>query len=263
MQIAMMLLMSLLSEIKIQPVVEYGDWTPPTSATPFVGIWHNRGPVGIRYVTMNDNVVSKVGGLSIAKDKIDINLNGKTIWTDGVGVYGYDGIDGQLATELLASGKTPESRAISRKGMLEEWAIPESVTIRNGTIVAPVLTNLPKEVLKIGTNVTYVTEGPVVGDDEKLPITYRAVSRGNNPAEITNLQWTVSDPAKATWEPRVATDPPAVAGYFVPVGPIGVVRLTATGVNRKNQPVTGFLDIQIIPGAATVIVIESLPPIDR
>ena len=79
----MLLLLGFFSEIEIKPVVEYGNWTPPTAATPFVGIWHNRGPVGIRYVTMQNNVVSKVGGLSIAKDRIDINLNGKTIWTEG------------------------------------------------------------------------------------------------------------------------------------------------------------------------------------
>lgn len=253
----------LTSFIEIKPVVEYGDWTPPKSATPFVGIWHNRGPVGLRNVTMPDNVVSKVGGLSIAKDLIDINLNGKTIWTDGVGIYGYDGIDGKLATELLASGKTPESRAISRQGMLEEWAVPQTVTVRNGTIVAPVLTNLNKEVLTVGGNLTYVTVGPVVGDDEKLPITFRAVTRGGNPADVNNIEWTVDDPAMATWEPRAATDPEAIAGYLVPVGPIGMVTLTAIGTNSKGQPITGTLDVQIVPGAATIIVVESLPPVER
>jgi len=249
--------------IEIKPIVEYGDWEPPRSAAPFVGIWHNRGTVGTLNVTLPDNVVSSVGGLSIAKDRININLNGKTVWTDGVGVYGYDGIEGKLATDLLATGKTPESRAISRQGILTEWAIPAAVNIRNGTIVAPRLTNLPKEVLTVGTGITYVTVGAVIGDDEKLPITYKALTRGGNSAEVADVVWSLSDPAMATWQPRAANDDPAIAGYVVPVGPIGLVKLTAIGTNSKGQPVTGTLDVQIVPGAATVIVVEHLPPIPR
>jgi hypothetical protein len=248
--------------IEITPVVRYQDYTPPHVADPFIGIWHNRGNVGMWTTSLTGNKVSKSGGLSIAKQQITIDMKGYTVWTDGVGIYGYDGIDGKLATALLATGKTPESRAISRQGMLEEWAIPEKVVVKNGTIVAPRFTNLPKEVLTV-SNVTFVTVAPVVGDDEKLPITFKALSRLGNDAVVENVQWSVNDPALAAWELRGPDDPENIAGYLVPVGPIGMVTLTAIGTNRKGQPVTGKIDVEIVPGAASVIVVESLPAIDK
>jgi hypothetical protein len=256
------LLLSLLIELDIQPVVVKQDYTPPRSADPFVGIWHNRGVQGMWTTTLTSDKVSKSGGLSIARKQITVDMQGRTVWTDGVGIYGYDGIDGELATALLATGKTEESRAISRKGMLEEWAIPEKVVIRNGTIVAPKFTNLPKEVLSV-SNVTFVTTAAVVGDDEKLPITFKALSLLGNDAIVNNVQWTVNDPMKATWQIRGQNDPGNVAGYLVPIGPLGVVTLTATGTNRKGQQVSGSLNVEIVPGAATVIIVESLEPINR
>jgi hypothetical protein len=256
------LLLSLLIEIDIQPVVIKQDYTPPRSADPFIGIWHNRGVQGMWTTSLTSDKVSKSGGLSIARKQITVDMQGRTVWTDGVGIYGYDGIDGELATALLATGKTAESRAISRKGMLEEWAIPEKVVIRNGTIVAPRFTNLSKEVLTV-QNVKFVTVAPAVGDDEKLPITFKALSRLGNDATVNDVQWSVDDPARATWQARTPADPENIAGYLVPVGPIGMVTLTAIGTNRKGQPVTGKIDVEIVPGAATVIIVESLDPIDR
>jgi len=251
------------STVKIEPVVDYQDYTPPRIADPFIGIWHNRGVQGMWTTSLTGNKVNKSGGLSIAKKQIDINLNGHTVWTDGIGIYGYDGIDGQLATELLATGKTPESRAISRQGMLEEWAIPEKVIVRNGTIVAPRFTNLSSEVLTIGTNLRFVTNQPVVADDQKLPLTFRALSGVGNEGTLNNVVWTISDPAKAQFAPRQANDPANVRGYLVPIGPTGIVRVTLTGTNSRNQQVSGFLDVEIVGGAVQVINVEALPAIDK
>jgi hypothetical protein len=252
----------LLMLIEIKPVVEYQDYTPPRSADPFIGIWHNRGVQGMWTTTLTSDKVSKVGGMSVARKQITIDMAGKTVWTDGIGIYGYDGIEGNLAAGLLATGKTEESRAISRASMLEEWAIPEKVVVRNGTIVAPRLTNIPKEVLSV-SNITFVTDQPVVADDQKLPLTYRALSGVGNEGVLNNPVWTISDPSKAQFAPRQANDPANVRGYLVPIGPTGMVRVTLTGTNSRNQQVTGFLDVEIVGGAVQVIHVESLPPIDK
>lgn len=264
MKFAFVLALTLIAEtVEIKPVVEqYGQFEPPHSAMPFVGIWHNRGPEGVRHWTAQDNIVSKIGGLSIAKDKMVINLNGKTVWTDGVGIYGYDGIDGELATKLIASGKTPESREISRRGYLESFAIPESVVVRNGTIVAKQLTNLSKDVLTL-ENVRYVTVNPAVADDQKLPLTFRALSAVGNEGTLTSLEWSISDPEKAVFQPRQTNDPEEIRGYLVPIGATGMVTVTLTGLNRKGEQVTGSLEVEIVGGAVQVIQIEALPPVDK
>jgi hypothetical protein len=219
--------------------------------------------MGMLQAKLPSDNVSSIGALSVARGEIEIDMNGKTIWTNGVGIYGYDGIDGEFATKQLATGATPESRARSRQYFLEDFAIPTKVIVKNGTIVAPRLTNMTGEVLNVGANFTYVTEGHVVGDDEKLPITYKALSRVGNPATVTGVTFEFDLPELAEWQPRVATDPANIAGYVVPKGPLGIVRLTATGKNRKDVSVSGSIDIQIVPGAATVIVLESLPVIEN
>jgi hypothetical protein len=213
---------------------------PPRAADPYLMFLNTKSPLAVK---INDHVVSQKIGLGIGKNNLTVDLNGKTIWTDGVGIYGWTDAN----DPVYHGGGTLET--------------PEVLTIKNGTIVAKTFTNLKN--VNVGANVTFVTTAPVVGDDEKLPITYKAISGSGNDALVNNVVWSVDNPAMATWQPRVAADPGNVAGYLVPVGPIGMVKLTATGTNRKGQQVTGSLDIQIVPGAATIIVVESLPAVER
>jgi hypothetical protein len=259
------LIVSLLASetIEIQPVVDRQEYAPPTVADPWIAIWHNRGTQGMWTAEVTSDKVSKFGGLSVARKQITIDLKGHTVWTDGLGLYGYDGIDGEFATKLLATGKTPESREISRRGMISDFAIPEKVVIRNGTIVAPKFTNLTSEVLEIGPNVTFVTASPVVADDQKLPLTFRALSGVGNEGVLNNVVWSVDKPEMAIFEPRQPNDPAVVRGYLVPVGSTGMVRVTLTGTNTRGQQVTGFLDVEIVGGAVQIVNIEALPPIDK
>jgi hypothetical protein len=108
-----------------------------------------------------------------------------------------------------------------------------------------------------------LNNNPVVADDQKLPLRYSALSGVGNEGTINNPVWSVNDPTKAEFQPRQPGDPAVVRGYLVPIGPTGTVRVTLTGTNSRGQEVSGFLDVDIVAGAVTVINIEALAPVDK
>ena len=78
---------------------------------------------------------------------------------------------------------------------------------------------------------------------------------------MTNINVSIAN-NMGTWRPRVATDPAGVDGYFVPGSTLGVATMTVTGTNRRGAQISGTLDIEVVAGAASVIIIEFLPVID-
>jgi len=109
----------------------------------------------------------------------------------------------------------------------------------------------------IGGAPELVTE---VGDDEKLPLKAQGFSRKNNIASLDNVTYSISDPALGSYVADPA-GPPNYDGFFVPTGPLGSVVITATGTNRKNEVVSGTLDVTIVAGAAVTVTIQALAPV--
>lgn len=241
--------------------VEKQDWTPPHSPDPFVGMLHNRNNIGMHYATVKNDKVQSYMGLGIGRSHVTYNLNGKTIWTDGVGIYGWTGDNDPVGLAFKESAGSPEAGERTLQGLREEMTIPTTVIVKNGTIVAKQFTNLTKEQIFVAENVKYVTSNNAVGDDEKLPISLRALSAMGNDAILNNVQWSIDKPDIARFDLRVVGDPPSVAGYVVPTGQLGIVKLTVTGTNRRGVQKTASIDVEIVPGAAEIITIETLPPI--
>jgi len=248
--------------VEIDTVVEkVQDWTPPRSADPFIGMMHNRNSPGMYYSTLKNDKVQSGIGLGIGNDKVTYNLNNKTIWTDGIGIYGWTGDNDPIGLSIASNAANPEAGERTLNGLREDMAVPEQVVVRNGTIIANRFTNLTSAQLFVAENIKYVTANPTVGDDEKLPVSLRALSQLGNDAILNNVQWSIDKPDQATFQLRAVGDPAAIAGYVVPNGQIGMVRLTVTGTNRRGVQKTAFIDIEIVPGAAEIITIETLPPI--
>lgn len=241
--------------------VERQDWSPPHNADPFIGMLHNKYNTGMHFATLPTDKVRPSIGIGIGRSHVTYNLNNKTVWTDGVGIYGWTGDNDPVGLAAAAGAANPEAGARTLAGLREDMTVPTKVIVRNGTIVANRFTNLTSDQLFVAENVKYVTANPTVGDDEKLPITLRALSLLGNDATLNNVQWSIDKPDQATFELRAVGDAPQIAGYIVPNGQIGMVRLTVTGTNRRGVEKTAFLDVEIVPGAAEIITIEALPPI--
>lgn len=96
-------------------------------------------------------------------------------------------------------------------------------------------------------------------EDLRRQIGVKALSSGGNLAQLTDVTYTVTPPEFGAWQNRLPTDNPQVAGYFVPAGQLGTCTLTVSGKNKRGQVVTpGSITIEVVVGAAQVIVVEAL-----
>lgn len=103
-----------------------------------------------------------------------------------------------------------------------------------------------------------------VDEDLRLQIGVKALSRGSNLAPLTDVTYTITPPEFGTWQNRAPTDDPRAAGYFDPSGILGVCELKVEGKNKRGQVVTpGRITIEVVVGAAQVIVVEALGQVER
>ena len=173
------------------------------------------------------------------------DLNKKTVFAQTYGLW--------LNDTVVPNQKDPTKNDLD---------IPDGALFKNGTVVAPRLIQ-PGDEGRIQTqNITFITDQAAVAEDQKLPIRVTALSQSGALATVTNLQFSVTDPTMGSYVNRIATDPPGVNGHFIPAK-IGTATLEVTGLNRKNQQITGTLTIEVVGGAATVLRVESLPAVDQ
>lgn len=112
--------------------------------------------------------------------------------------------------------------------------------------------------------VVFLIRAAAVDEDMQLPIRVQAFTSTNNIGILTDVVYNIEPPEMGTWKNRVTTDPPNVAGYFVPSGTLGVCTLVVSGKNKRGEAVTpGTLEIEVVAGAAKVIVVEALPQVSR
>lgn len=173
------------------------------------------------------------------------DLNQKTVFAEEYGFW--------LNDSVVPNSKDPTKN---------ELDIPDGATFKNGTVVAPRLIKPGSESRITLQNITFITDQAAVAEDQKLPIKVTALSQSGQPSTVTNLSFSVADPAMGSFVPRVASDPPGINGYFVPAQ-VGQATLQVTGTNRKGQQITGTLTIEVVGGAATVLRVESLAPVDQ
>lgn len=108
------------------------------------------------------------------------------------------------------------------------------------------------------------TVGTPVDEDMRLPVTYKGLSINRNPATLFDVSVTIDPPEMGTFVLRTAADDPQIAGYFVPEGTLGTCTLTVSANNKNGSPVTpGTLTIDVVPGAAQIIDVGSLPQVAR
>lgn len=173
------------------------------------------------------------------------DLNGKVIFAEQYGLW--------LNDTVVPNAKDPNKNDLD---------IPDGAKFKNGTVVAPRLIKPGSESRIVLENITFITDQAAVAEDQKLPIRVTALSQGGQLATVSNLSFSVTDPSMGTFVPRVATDPAGINGYFVPLK-VGQVVLEVTGTNRKGVQISGSLTIEIVGGAATVLRVESLEPVDQ
>lgn len=103
-----------------------------------------------------------------------------------------------------------------------------------------------------------------VDEDLRLQIGVKAFSASRNLATLTDVTYTITPPEFGTWQPRVATDDPKIAGHFQPSGILGVCELKVEGKNKRGKVVTpGKITIEVVVGAAQVIEVTALEQVER
>lgn len=231
------------TRIDVSPVAATHDVAlPPRPADPYV-MWMNsygQPPTvlstGERGWKLRRDVVSPTIGFGFGQQNAIFDLDGKTIWAAEAG-FAFAPASGALLP--VTAG-----------------------TARNGTVIAPRLTEPGSEGIAL-KNITLITDQAAVGTDQKLPLSFRAISEPTGQTStVTNIQVTVTN-GLGTWVPRAATDPAGVDGYFDPGPNVGTEVLVVTGLNRKGQPISGQVTIEILGAAATIILVDVLPPIDK
>ena len=210
---------------------------------PYHMIANNKGTSNT-YVLKRDINSPNLGWGSGRKAFTTFDLNKKTIFAQTYGLW-------------LNDVAVPDTRDPTKNDL----DIPDGAKFKNGTVVAPRLIKPGSERIVL-ENIAFITDQAAVAEDQKLPIKVTALSQSGQPSTVTNLQFRVTDPSMGTFEPRVATDPPGINGHFRPAK-VGQATLEVTGTNRKNQPITGTLTIEVVGGAATVLRVESLAPVDQ
>lgn len=111
--------------------------------------------------------------------------------------------------------------------------------------------------------VVFTLADVTVDEDRRRRFGIKALSQNGNVAALTNVTYTITPPEIGTWQDRAVGDPPNVAGYFVPSGQLGTCTLSVSGTNKRGQQVTpGTITIEVVVGAAQVIVVEDLGEVD-
>lgn len=201
---------------------------------------------GIALHTLKRDINSpNLGWGSGRKAFTTFDLAGKNIFAQTYGLW-------------LNDRKEPNSKDPSKFDL----DIPDGAKFKNGTVIAPRLIQPGSESRIVLENINFITDQAAVAEDQKLPIRVTALSQSGQASTVTNLSFRVTNPAMGTFEPRVATDPPGINGYFRPAQ-VGQATLEVTGTNRKGVQISGTLTIEIVGGAATVIRVDALPPVDQ